>query len=40
MTGTVDFRAYWRSADGTADVHAENSRFARADGRWAYLGEA
>lgn len=39
-TGTVDFRAYWRAADGTAGVQSENSRFARADGRWAYLGQA
>jgi SEC-C motif-containing protein len=38
-TGTVDFRAYWR-ADGAAGVQAENSRFARAGGRWAYFGEA
>ncbi|MHC5796565.1 YchJ family protein [Lacisediminihabitans sp. FW035] len=39
-TGTVDFRAYWRAADGTAGVQSENSRFGRAEGRWAYLGEA
>ncbi|WP_370543693.1 YchJ family protein [Glaciihabitans sp. INWT7] len=39
-TGTVDFRAYWRAADGTAGVQSENSRFVRADHRWVYLGEA
>ena len=39
-TGTVDFRAYWRAADGTAGVQSENSRFARVNQRWAYLGEA
>ena len=39
-TGTVDFRAYWRAADGTAGVQSENSRFARVDHLWAYLGEA
>ena len=39
-TGTVDFRAYWRAADGTAGVHSENSRFARVNHFWAYLGEA
>jgi SEC-C motif-containing protein len=39
-TGTVDFRAYWRASDGTAGVQAENSRFARVERRWAYLGEA
>jgi len=38
--GTVDFRAYWRAADGTAGVQSENSRFARVNQRWAYLGEA
>jgi SEC-C motif-containing protein len=39
-TGTVDFRAYWRAADGTAGVQSENSRFARVEHRWAFLGEA
>ena len=39
-TGTVDFRAYWRAADSTAGVQSENSRFARVNQRWAYLGEA
>jgi len=38
--GTVDFRAYWRAADGSAGVQSENSRFARVNQRWAYLGEA
>ena len=40
MTGTVDFRAYWRAADGTAGVQRENSGFARVRQRWVYLGEA
>ena len=39
-TGTVDFRAYWRAADGAAGVLSENSRFARVNHRWAYLGKA
>lgn len=39
-TGTVDFRAYWRAADGAAGVQSENSRFARVNHLWAYLGEA
>jgi SEC-C motif-containing protein len=39
-TGTVDFRAYWRAVDGAAGVQSENSRFARVQRRWAYLGEA
>ena len=39
-TGTVDFRAYWRAANGTAGVQSEKSRFARVGRRWAYLGEA
>ena len=38
-TGTVDFRAYWRDADGTAGVQSENSQFTRVDRRWSYLGE-
>jgi SEC-C motif-containing protein len=39
-TGTVEFRAHWRAADGTAGVQSENSRFARVDHRWVYVGEA
>ena len=39
-TGTVDFQAYWRGADGAAGVQRENSRFARVKHRWVYLGEA
>jgi len=39
-TGMVDFRAYWRATDGASGVQRENSRFARVERRWAYLGEA
>jgi len=35
--GIVEFRASFRGAEGTAGVLHERSRFARADGRWAYL---
>jgi SEC-C motif domain protein len=35
-TGIVEFRASYR-IDGTAGVLHERSRFARDDGRWAYL---
>jgi SEC-C motif domain protein len=35
--GTVRFLAVY-VRDGKRGVHAETSRFARADGRWAYVG--
>ena len=38
-TGTVEFRAYWRSPGDRGEQH-ENSRFARDDGRWSYLDGA
>lgn len=34
--GVVEFRASYRDADGAGLLH-ERSRFARVDGRWAYL---
>jgi len=34
--GTVEFRAFYRAADGSGSQH-EVSRFARDHGRWAYL---
>ncbi|NEK85874.1 hypothetical protein GCU60_08875 [Blastococcus saxobsidens] len=34
--GTVEFRAHWRSEDGTGDQH-EVSRFVREVGAWRYL---
>ena len=36
-TGVVEFRASFRAADGSAGLLHERSRFARVDGRWAYL---
>ncbi len=36
-SGVVEFRASFRTADGTAGVLHERSRFERIDGRWAYL---
>ena len=36
-TGIVEFRASYRDSDGAAGVLHERSRFARIDGRWAYL---
>jgi SEC-C motif-containing protein len=38
-TGTVEFRAHYRTSDGPGSVH-ENSRFTREDGRWVYLAAA
>jgi len=35
--GTVEFRAHYTGRTGPGELH-ENSRFARADGRWTYLG--
>jgi SEC-C motif-containing protein len=35
--GVVEFRAAHRSADGAGVLH-ERSRFARAGGRWVYVG--
>lgn len=35
-TGTVEFRAYYRSGDGAGSQH-EVSRFVRDRGRWVYL---
>ncbi|RZU33645.1 YchJ family protein [Blastococcus saxobsidens] len=35
--GTVEFRAHWRTSEGTGDQH-EVSRFVREDGAWRYLG--
>jgi SEC-C motif-containing protein len=36
-TGTVEFRAWFRDPDGRGALH-EHSRFARAQGRWGYVG--
>jgi SEC-C motif-containing protein len=36
-TGTVEFRAWFRDADGRGALH-EHSRFARVHGRWVYVG--
>ncbi|MFL6145072.1 MAG: YchJ family protein [Labedaea sp.] len=35
--GTVEFRAHYRTADGSRGVLHENSRFVRDGGRWVYL---
>lgn len=35
-TGTVEFRASYRSSEGSGLLH-ERSRFVRHDGRWVYL---
>jgi SEC-C motif-containing protein len=35
--GTVEFRAHYTEPTGSGVLH-ENSRFARADGRWVYAG--
>jgi SEC-C motif domain protein len=35
--GTVEFRAWFRDAAGPGALH-EHSRFARARGRWVYVG--
>jgi SEC-C motif-containing protein len=35
-TGTVEFVAHYRDADGRGTLH-EASRFARSDGAWVYL---
>ncbi|MBF6466320.1 SEC-C domain-containing protein [Nocardia beijingensis] len=35
-TGTVEFVAHYRGADGRGALH-ETSRFARSDGAWVYL---
>ncbi len=35
-TGTVEFRASYRSAEGAGMLH-ERSRFARVDGAWRYV---
>ncbi|MBG6238268.1 SEC-C motif-containing protein [Mycetocola sp. CAN_C7] len=37
VDGTVEFRAYYRSADGRGDQH-EVSRFVRERQSWFYLG--
>ena len=39
QTGTVEFTARYRSGAGRGAQH-ENSRFARVDGVWMYVGEA
>jgi len=36
--GTVEFRARWRSPQGTNGEQHENSRFVRESGTWFYLG--
>lgn len=36
-TATVEFKAYWRDADGHMQLHHEHSRFVRQDGRWFYV---
>lgn len=35
--GTVEFRARWRSSDGSGEMH-EVSSFTRIRGRWVYVG--
>jgi SEC-C motif-containing protein len=35
-TGTVEFRAHYRDADGAGSLH-EVSRFVREDGAWSYV---
>ncbi|NUS12498.1 MAG: hypothetical protein HOY69_14055 [Streptomyces sp.] len=37
--GTVEFRAHFRHKGAEGSQH-EDSRFAREDGRWVYVGEA
>lgn len=36
-TGTVEFRAHYRTPDGPGSLH-EDSEFTRVDGRWVYTG--
>jgi SEC-C motif domain protein len=36
-TATVEFRAFWRDAEGHIQEHHEKSRFVREDGRWLYV---
>lgn len=36
-TGTVDFTARFRDANGDIGTHRENSRFRREDGLWVYV---
>jgi SEC-C motif-containing protein len=37
MTGTVEFRAYYRQRGGAEQFMQENSTFAREDGSWVYV---
>ena len=36
-TGTVEFRAHFRGADGEPGALHERSRFVRENGRWSYV---
>ncbi|GAB3576634.1 hypothetical protein GCM10027445_41080 [Amycolatopsis endophytica] len=36
-TGTVEFRAHYRTPDGPGSLH-EDSEFTRLDGQWVYTG--
>lgn len=38
QSGTVEFAARYRTGAGRGEQH-ENSRFARVDGAWVYVGE-
>lgn len=39
-TATVEFKAYWRDADGQLQLHHEKSRFVRQAGKWLYVDAA
>lgn len=34
---TVEFKAFWRDAEGHIQLHHEKSRFVREHGRWLYV---
>lgn len=37
---TVEFKAFWRDADGQIKLHHETSNFVREEGRWFYVDAA
>lgn len=39
-SATVEFKAWWRNADGQLKLHHETSRFVRFAGRWLYVDAA
>ncbi|WP_294133048.1 YchJ family metal-binding protein [Pseudohongiella sp.] len=40
MASLIKFKAYWREPDGRIQLHHEESRFVRKNGRWLYVNES